>query len=56
MTKPSPKTRENAAAYGVTQHEIFRLTCAFTAIRDPKTRSNILLTVEEWVVDQWRDP
>lgn len=34
MTKPSERT-----AYGVTQAELFRLNCAYLAIRNPQTGS-----------------
>lgn len=57
MRKPPTKTNTRRSpditVYGVTQAELFRLTCAFCAIRDPTTRFNILATVEEWVEDQW---
>jgi len=40
--------------YSLTEHELFRLTCAYTAIRDPVIRAEFLRTVEAWAEDQWR--
>ncbi len=39
--------------YGLTEEELFRLTAAFTAIRDPAIRAEFLRTVEAWAEDQW---
>lgn len=39
--------------YDHTEAELFRLTCAYTAIRDPKIRAELLYTVEAWAKDQW---
>ena len=41
------------AVYGVTEAELFRLTSAFTAIRDPAIRAEFLRTVEAWAQEQW---
>ena len=43
------------AVYEITQSEIFRLTCAYAAIRDPKIRAEFLHTVEAWAEDQWHE-
>ncbi len=37
----------------LTETELFRLTCAYTAIRDPAIRAVFLELVEAWAVDQW---
>lgn len=37
----------------LTETELFRLTCAYIAIRDPAIRAEFLELVEAWAVDQW---
>ncbi|MEL7444343.1 MAG: hypothetical protein AAGK02_00845 [Pseudomonadota bacterium] len=49
MTHPQPPP----ATYTLTQHEIFRLTCAYTAIRKPEIRAEFLELLESWAKDQW---
>ncbi len=39
--------------YDITQPELFRLICAYTAIRDPAIRTEFLTTLEAWAQDQW---
>jgi len=39
--------------YNLTEAELFRLTSAYTAIRDPVIRAEFLRTVEAWAQDQW---
>lgn len=39
--------------YDLTEEELFRLTCAYTAIRNPTIRAEFLRTVEAWAQDQW---
>ena len=39
--------------YGMTETDVFRLVVAFTAVRDPATRSEFLRTIEAWPSDQW---
>lgn len=39
--------------YGLTEAELFRLTTAYTAIKDPTIRAEFLRTVEAWAQDQW---
>ena len=39
--------------YNLTEDELFRLTSAYTAIRDPAIRAEFLRTVEAWAQDQW---
>lgn len=39
--------------YGLTEADLFRLTTAFTAIRDPAIRAEFLRTIEAWAEDQW---
>ena len=51
MSKPRPPNPETV--YGVTEAEIFRLTCAYTAIRKPEIRAEFLRTVEAWAKEQW---
>lgn len=41
------------AIYDLSEDEIFRLTSAYTAIRDPAIRTEFQRTVEAWAVDQW---
>ncbi|MEM7288863.1 MAG: hypothetical protein AAF412_00615 [Pseudomonadota bacterium] len=52
MTQAQPPP-ETPATYGLTQHEIFRLTCAYTAIRKPQIRAEFLELIESWAKDQW---
>ncbi len=40
--------------YQLSEAELFRLISAYTAIRDPKIRAEILRTVEAWAIDQWQ--
>ncbi len=40
--------------YQLSETELFRLTAAYTAIRDPKIRAEFLRTVEAWAIDQWQ--
>lgn len=42
------------AVYDQTETELFRLTCAYTAIRDPRIRAEFLHTVEAWAREQWQ--
>lgn len=37
----------------LTEWELFRLTSAYTTIRDPAIRAEFLRTVEAWAQDQW---
>lgn len=39
--------------YDLTENELFRLTCAYLAIRDSDIREEFLRTVEAWAQDQW---
>ncbi|SPF81350.1 hypothetical protein [Pseudoprimorskyibacter insulae] len=39
--------------YGITEAELFRLKCAYSAVRDPIIRAEFLRTVEAWAHDQW---
>lgn len=39
--------------HGITEGELFRLLCAYIAIRDPGPRSEFLSAVEHWAQDQW---
>ncbi|MEM0989032.1 MAG: hypothetical protein AAGK00_09120 [Pseudomonadota bacterium] len=41
------------ATYDLTQHELFRLNAAYTAIRKPDIRAEFLELVEAWAKDQW---
>lgn len=41
--------------YSLTEHEIFRLTCAYAAIRNPAIRAEFLRTVEAWADEQWME-
>ena len=41
------------AVYHHTEAELFRLTCAYIAIRDPNIRAEFLRTIEAWAQDQW---
>lgn len=41
------------AIYDLSEEEIFRLTSAYSAIRDPAIRREFLRTVEAWAADQW---
>ena len=40
--------------HGVTQEELFRLVCAYMAIRDTRCRQEFLSLVESWARDQWQ--
>ncbi len=40
--------------YDLNEEEVFRLTSACTAIRNPAIRAEFLQTVEAWAEDQWR--
>jgi hypothetical protein len=39
--------------YNLTEAELFRLTTAYTAIKDPKARKEFLILVEAWANEQW---
>ncbi|UWQ31641.1 hypothetical protein K3555_13670 [Leisingera sp. M527] len=41
------------SSYDVTPEELFRLLLAYTAIRKPETRTEILTAVEKLTMDQW---
>ncbi|MGH1399496.1 MAG: hypothetical protein ACRBCT_09815 [Alphaproteobacteria bacterium] len=41
------------ATNDITETELFRLTCAYIAIRDPAIRAEFLRSIEAWAVDQW---
>lgn len=49
MTRPNI----TKSIYGVTPEEMFRLTAAFTAIRNPDIREEFLSAIEAWAQDQW---
>jgi hypothetical protein len=38
---------------GITEGELFRLLCAYIAIRQPGPRREFLELVESWARDQW---
>lgn len=42
--------------YDLQPTELFRLTAAYVAIRDPDIRAEFLQTVEAWARDQWDAP
>ncbi len=44
------------AIYDLSEEELFRLTSAYTAIRDPAIRTEFLRTIEAWATDQWCVP
>lgn len=44
---------KSTTTYDLTPEELFRLKCAYTAIRDPKIRAEFLTTLEAWAEDQW---
>ncbi len=37
----------------LTETELFRLTCAYIAIRNPAIRAEFLELLEAWAADQW---
>jgi len=39
--------------YGVTEEEVFRLVCAYVAIRKPAIRKEFIRTLESWATEQW---
>ncbi|WP_154667825.1 hypothetical protein [Leisingera caerulea] len=41
------------SSYDVTPEELFRLVLAYTSIRKPGTRSEILSALEKLTMDQW---
>lgn len=45
--------RNTETVYGVTEHEVFRLTTSYIAIRKPEIRAEFLELVEAWARDQW---
>lgn len=40
--------------YGITIEEVFRLICAYMAIRGPQQRRQFLKCIESWASEQWR--
>ena len=53
MSEPPPQSNDVTTVYGITQVELFRLTCAYIAVRKPEIRAEFLRTVEAWAQDQW---
>lgn len=41
------------SAYEITPEEVFRLVCAYTAIKEPRIRQEFLSGIEAWSKDQF---
>ncbi|MFW8594711.1 hypothetical protein [Cribrihabitans neustonicus] len=41
------------SSYDITPEELFRLVLAYTAIRKPEIRAEVLTAVEQLTMDQW---